>query len=247
MDDRDRFLRQILVSGVGETGQRAIARASALVVGCGALGSVVASFLTRAGVGGVTLVDPDHVESPNLHRQILFDQGDADGRRPKVDAARARLDSIHPRVSVRARICRFDRDNAEELVSDADVVVDGTDNFDTRYLINEVCVRQGKPWVYGGVVGASGMSMTVVPERSPCLRCVFPEPPDPGVGRTPERDGVFGPVVGVIGSFEAAEALKLLVGAEPSAGLLQVDLWTGFAQRLELGARRPDCETCGAR
>jgi molybdopterin-synthase adenylyltransferase len=242
-----RFLRQMLVEGVGEQGQSAIVRARIVIVGCGALGSVIASFLVRAGVGHVTLIDPDRVESSNLHRQILFDEDDAVAGRAKVDAARARLSNVHPTVHVEAIVGSFDAGNADGLIGEADVVVDGTDNFTTRYEINDACVRLGKPWIYGGVVGASGMSMTVIPRRTACLRCVFPEAPVPGVGRSPERDGVFGPIVGVIGAVEAAEALKLIVGAQPARGLAQVDLWEGAMSRLDVGGPRPDCETCGHR
>jgi molybdopterin/thiamine biosynthesis adenylyltransferase len=245
MVDEQRFLRQMLVSGVGEAGQRAIGRGRVLVVGCGALGSVIASFLVRAGVGVVRLVDPDRVEVCNLHRQILFDEQDASEGRAKAEAAVARLERVHPSVRIEALLTRLDGSNAEDLIRHVDVVADGTDNFETRYLINEACVRLGVPWVYGGVVGMTGMSMTVVPHCTPCLRCVFPEAPRPGVGSAPERDGVFGPVVGVVGSLEAGEVLKLLVGGEPSHGLARVDLSDGTLARLNLGGRRADCETCG--
>lgn len=243
--DPGRFERQMRVAGVGEKGQLAIARATVVVVGCGALGSVIASFLVRAGVGRVRLVDPDRVESGNLHRQILFDEADARAGRTKVDAALARLTAVHPAVHVEAIERRFEPGSAKALLAGADVVLDGTDNFPTRYHINEACVQLAIPWVYGGVVAASGMTMTIVPHRTPCLRCVFPEAPAEGVGRAPQRDGVLGPVVGVVGSLQAAEALKLIVGAEPSAGLAQVDLWTGDLRRLDLGGRRPDCTVCG--
>ncbi len=244
--DEQRFLRQMLVSGIGEAGQRAIGRGRVLVVGCGALGSVIASFLVRAGVGAIRLVDPDRVELGNLHRQILFDERDATEGRTKVEAAVARLGRVHPSVRIESLLARLDENNVDDLIRHADVVADATDNFETRYLINEACVRLGVPWVYGGVVGMTGMSMVVVPHRTPCLRCVFPEAPQPGVGRAPDRDGVFGPVVGVVGSLEAGEVLKLLVGSEPSLGLARVDFSDGTLARLHLGERRPDCETCGS-
>lgn len=225
----DRFHRQVLVAGIGREGQRAIERAKVMVVGCGALGSVAASFLVRAGVGHIVLVDPDYVEATNLHRQILFDAEDI--TQAKADVACARLKRVHPSVTIEARVQRLGAGNASELFQGIDVVVDGTDNFATRYEINETCMVMGKPWIYGGVLGALGLSMTIVPGKTPCLRCVFPEAPK--VDRTPE--GVFGPVVGVVGSLEASETLKLILGIEPAKGLARVDLWSGTVVRLDMG------------
>lgn len=242
-----RFGRQVMVDGIGHTGQQAIQRARVLVVGCGALGNVIASFLARAGVGDLTLVDPDRVQADNLHRQTLFDDEDALVGRSKAEKAASLLRGVHPGIQrIVARQDRVDETNAKSFIEGMDVVVDATDNFATRYQINDVCVGLGKPWIYGGVVGATGMSMVIRPKRSPCLRCVFPEPPAPGVARSPETDGVFGPVVGVIGSVQAAEALKLIVGADPSTGLLHVDLWSGSMSRLDVGGPRGDCEACGS-
>jgi len=244
MPDEERFFRQMRVSGIGPEGQAALSKSRVLVVGCGALGSVLASFIVRAGVGTVHLVDDDWVELSNLYRQILFDQEDALQRRDKALVVASKLSLVHPFVTVKAHRIRLLDDNIDALVGGVDVVVDGTDNFETRYRINDTCVRLGIPWVYGGVLGMTGMSMTVVPGQTPCLRCVFPSVAGAQDGPTPEREGVFGPVVGVVASLQAAEALKLLMGHPPSAGLARVDLMEGSLSRLDLGGRRPDC-SCG--
>ncbi len=167
---------------------------------------MVATFLVRAEVGWVRLIDPNHVDQGNVHRQLLFDQADALGCRAKAEVACRRLNAAHPSVQVEAKVQRFAASNAQALLFDAEVVVDGTDNFGLRYEISDVGARLGKPWVWVGVVGATGLSMVVVPGESPCLRCVFPQAPDLAVSQLPEEDGGFGPIISVIGIHAGVEA-----------------------------------------
>lgn len=254
----ERYHRQALLREIGEEGQRRIAAGHALIVGCGALGTVAAELLARAGVGTLTLVDRDIVETTNLQRQVLFDERDANEGVPKAEAARRRLREINSGIEVRAVVEDFSCRNTERVLAEADgaaavgAIVDGTDNFETRYLINDLAVRHGRAWVYGAAVGMTGMSMTVVPGTTACLRCAFEEPPGVGsaAGATCDTVGVFSPVTAVVASVQAGEALKVLAGRADAAGrgLLTIDGWGGEHRRVELaGAKRDDCPCCGLR
>ncbi|MBL8745966.1 MAG: ThiF family adenylyltransferase [Phycisphaerae bacterium] len=256
MPDISRYHRQALLREIGEAGQRRLLSSHALVIGCGALGTVSAEILVRAGVGRVTVVDRDVVEATNLQRQFLFDESDARAGLPKAEAARRRLSSINSEVKVRGVVRDFTSGSAEGLATEGGgvgVIVDGTDNFEARYLMNDVSVKTGTPWVYGAAVGMTGMSMTVVPGVTGCLRCLFEEPPESGsaaASETCETVGVFGAVTALIGSVQAGEALKILaVGRDAAApGLLSVDAWTGVVRRIGTGGvRRSDCPCCGGR
>lgn len=243
----ERYARQMRVAALGPDGQRRLAEAHALVVGCGALGSVASSFLVRAGVGRVTLVDRDVVEEGNLHRQILFDEHDAANGTPKAVAAAARLSRANSQVQVHALVADVTAANVGALVEQVDVVVDGTDNFATRYLINDACVKLKKPWVYGGVIATTGMVLRVVPSVTPCFRCLFPQPPGPAQAPTCETAGVLGPVVGVVGALQASEAMRLLAGATArDAALVSIDVWDLRATRVAVGEPEPACRACGA-
>lgn len=256
--DISRYHRQTLLREIGESGQRRLAASHAMVIGCGALGTVSAEILVRAGVGCVTLVDRDVVELTNLQRQMLFDEADAREGLPKAEAARRRLGAINSELCVRARVTDFTSANAEKLIEQAaacpalGVIVDGTDNFETRYLINDLAVKHGVPWVYGAAVGMSGMSMTIVPGVTPCLRCAFEEPPEAGsaaASATCDTVGVFSPVTAIVGSVQAGEALKILAGRADAVapGLLTIDGWSGAMRRVDLATARPDCPCCGRR
>ena len=234
---------QMLVQEIGPEGQLRLGRGKVLLVGCGGLGSMVASLLVRAGVGQLTVLDPDRVELSNLGRQILYDEDDVAANRPKVEAARDRLARVNSGVKLRCLVERFSEQNAEELVAGADLVVDGSDNFEARYLINDTCVRLNTPWIYGGVVATSGMRLTVVPGQGPCLRCLFPAPPEPDALPHPRTHGVIGPLPNLVASLQATEAIKLLVGAPPSAGLLTLDIWEGRFQQIQVAAD-PTCPVC---
>jgi adenylyltransferase/sulfurtransferase len=216
------------------------------VVGCGALGSVLSEMLVRAGVGSLRVVDRDFVEESNLQRQSLFDESDVERALPKAVAAAARLRAINSEVEVEGVVRDLAADNALELLAGADLVLDGTDNFETRFLLNDLAVREGFPWVYGACVAAYGIALLVRPGRTPCLRCLLEEMPAPGSGPTCDTAGVVAPVVHVVAGVQAAEALKLLVGDEASLlqGVFTADLWQGRFDVLDLSRRAPSCPAC---
>lgn len=247
MTDTPRYHRQMLLEGIGEAGQRSLRDSTALLVGCGALGTVIAELLTRAGVGRLRIVDRDLVELTNLQRQVLFDESDAREGLPKAEAARRRLACINSEIVIEPVVADFNSTNAERLARDTDAIVDGTDNFETRYLLNDLAVKLAKPYVYGGAVGTRGMVYTVMPHR-PCLRCVF-DVPAGGNRETCDTVGVLGPVAAMIASIESAEAIKLLSGNADrvSPDLLSVDLWSNTIRRIDPGSADPQCPCCGLR
>ncbi len=241
-----RYARQTIYPGIGEAGQRALLAARVTIIGVGATGSVLANHLTRAGVGHLRLVDRDFVELNNLQRQLLYDEDDVAGMLPKAVAAARKLRRINSTIQIEEIVTDVTPANVESLVADADLVLDGTDNFATRYLINDVCIKLGKPWVYCGVIGAYGMTMTIRPHVTPCLRCIMGEMPAPGTVPTCDTAGVIGPIVALMGSLAAAEAIKLIVGnGVLNAGMIHVDLWEDSFDRFDLGGPRGDCPACG--
>lgn len=249
----------MLLPGFGAAGQQRLLAAHATVVGVGALGCAAADMLARAGVGRITLIDRDVVELTNLQRQTLFDESDAAEGLPKAEAARRRLSRINSRIGVVAEVADLTARNAERLLSPRSggpaVLLDGTDNFETRYLLNDISVRHGIPYVYGGAVGTRGLQMAVIPPPDssgqrrvrPCLRCVFEDPPAPGTAPTCDTAGVLGPVIASVAAAQAADAIRVLLGLgdQVPAGLLEIDLWEGVHRRLNVGAARPDCPCCG--
>jgi adenylyltransferase/sulfurtransferase len=241
-----RYARQELFSGIGRAGQERIRSARVLVVGCGALGSALAETMVRAGVGSLTVVDRDFVEATNLQRQSLFDEEDATLARPKAVAAEARLRRINSEVAVRGLVADVDAARAGRLVGEVDIVLDGTDNFETRYVLNDVCLRAGVPWVYGACVAAHGAALAIRPGKTPCLRCVLGERPAAGAAETCDTAGVVAPIVQVVAGIQAAEALKLLAGRFEALlnGLVTVDLWTGTFDVTGFAARAPWCPSC---
>lgn len=247
----DRYHRQSLLGVIGEAGQTRLAGSHALVVGCGALGTVSAEWLVRAGVGRVTLVDRDVVEATNLQRQVLFDEADAAAGIPKAEAARRRLIAINSGVEVRAEVADFNHANARRLAGEGvGVIVDGTDNFETRYLLNDLAVERGVAYVYAGVVGTGGTGMVVRPGVGACLRCLFPEMPAAGTTATCDTVGVLGPLVGMVASWQAIEALKVLLGdaGAVSGGLWTWEAWVNEARCVDVSsARDSDCVCCGRR
>ncbi len=245
-----RYARQIRYSAIGRDGQRRLGEARVAIVGVGALGCVAANHLARAGVGQLTLIDRDVVDLSNLQRQMLYDESDALAGKPKAAAAAERLALINRDIAVDARIAHLGADNAESLLREADLIIDGSDNFSVRYLMNEISVKHGIPWIYGGAVGSSGMTMTVLPNETPCLSCLFPEPPGGGALDTCETAGVLAPIIDTISSLQAMEAIKLLSGNHQAlhGSLLQIDLWHSQWQSLSIrDARRPNCPVCGER
>ncbi len=247
-DPLARYIRQIRYAPLGYEGQRRLMAGRALVCGCGALGSMLASWLVRAGVGLVRIVDRDLVETTNLQRQVLFDEEDVARQLPKAIAAAEKLRRVNSQVTIEPVVADVGPANVQSLCEGIDVIVDGTDNFETRFLLNDVAVKQGIPWVYGGCLGAEGQTMTIVPGRTPCLRCLLQECPPPGTLPTCDVAGILGPTVGVIASLQALEAIKLLSGhAEAiSQSLTVVELWDGTIRQVNVASLRDqvDCPTC---
>src|SRR5437660_12161976 len=232
----ERYSRQMRFFGIGEAGQRKLVESHVTLCGCGALGTVLANILVRAGVGHLRLVDRDFIETSNLQRQVLFDEHDVSESLPKAEAAARKLGAINSEVHVEPVVTDIDRTNILDLVQDADLILDGTDNFEIRYLINDVAVRCNKPWVYGGCIGSHGQTMTILPGETPCLRCVFEAAPAPGEAGTCETAGVLAPVVNIVASFQAAEALKLLIGKREQINrdLIYVDVWENQFRRIKI-------------
>jgi adenylyltransferase/sulfurtransferase len=245
---QERYSRQVLFEGIGEEGQRRLLEGTAVVVGCGALGAMQIETLARAGVGRLRLVDRDVVEPSNLHRQVLYTEEDAAEGLPKAIAAERRVRAVNSDVRVEGIVEDVRAANVERLLAGADVVLDATDNFETRFLLNDAAVKLGVPWIYGAVVGGGGLTMTIRPGVTPCLRCVFEEMPPPGSGPTCDTAGVVLPAVAVVASIQAAEALKLLSGRPEllHGGLVQADVWETRFTRIGLeGLReRGDCPAC---
>lgn len=245
----ERYSRQILFSGLGATGQARLAQSHAVIIGCGALGTMQAEMLARAGVQRLRIVDRDFIEASNLHRQIMFEERDVADRLPKAIAAQNRIARINSDIAVDARVVDVNYTNVEELIRDADVVLDGLDNFEARYVLNDAAVKLGKTWVYGAAVGSYGVQMTVLPTNTPCLRCVFPEAPPPGTTPTCDTAGVILPIIATIASYQVTEALKILTGQRDKlhGKLLQFELWNHRIAHLNLGAPDPHCRTCAQR
>jgi adenylyltransferase/sulfurtransferase len=243
-----RYSRQQRFSGIGEAGQGRLRTARVAVIGCGGLGSTVITLLARAGIGSLVIVDRDVVEYSNLHRQLLYDEADAEATAPKAIAAAAAIGRINSDVRVRAVVADVTPGSVESIVEDALVVVDATDNLQTRYLINDACVRAGIPWVYGGAVGSAGMAMTIVPGRTPCFRCLFPDPPPAGGVDSCDTVGVLASNVVTVAAYQWTEAVKLIVGAreQVTSGLVTLDVWTGDHDVVSGIQRRPDCRCCAA-
>jgi molybdopterin/thiamine biosynthesis adenylyltransferase len=240
-----RYAKQFMFGGIGSAGQGRILRSHVTVVGLGALGTVIAEQLARAGVGHLRLIDRDFVELSNLQRQTLFQEQDARERLPKAVAAATRLQSINSEIEIKPVIADVTPRNVEQLLAGSDVVLDGTDNLETRFLINDVCIKLNIPWVYGGALGAMGSTMTIVPGRTACLRCLIDHAPPPGVMASCDTEGVLAAVTGVVASVECAEALKLLTGHTPQGGLLNIDVWERDFREVEVERRR-DCPACVA-
>jgi len=246
--NEDRYSRQILFEGIGDEGQARLARSKVVIIGCGALGAIQAETLARAGVGHLVLVDRDFVEESNLQRQIMFEESDAASRIPKAVAAASRLARVNSDIHVEAIVSDVNFENIEEIIAGANIVMDGTDNFETRFLINDACAKSKIPWVYGAAVGAYGLTMTIVPDGSPCLRCVLEAMPEPGSGPTCDTAGVIMPIVTTIASIQSIEALKLLTGQidKLHRSLISINLWDFQFNRLDLSSvdKRTDCPVC---
>jgi molybdopterin/thiamine biosynthesis adenylyltransferase len=242
----ERYSRQMILPGWGQEGQARLAAKTAAVVGCGALGSHIASHLARAGVGRLVLADRDFVELHNLPRQALYTEADAAEGVPKAVAAARRLRQITSLVEIEEHVVDVNADTVESLIAGADLVLDGADNFEVRYLVNEACVKHGIPWIYGGVLGTYGLTAAILPGDTPCLRCLLGPMPPPGSVPTCETAGVLGPAVAVIAALEATEGLKILLDRRDALhrSLLMVDVWSGDFERAETQKGKTPCPVC---
>lgn len=259
--DLARYHRQMLLPGIGEEGQRRLLGSTAFVVGCGALGTVIANMLARAGVGHLVIADRDFIELTNLQRQVLFDEDDVRDAIPKAEAAKRKIARINSQVKVTAIVDDINHTNIEKHARDADILVDGVDNFETRYLANDLAVKRGVPYIYGGAVGTVGAAFPVLPhtpggdtpwERAgratPCLRCIFEQAPPPGVNPTCDTAGVLGPVVSIISNYQVVETIKVLTGnyAAVMPTMLHVDVWTNVIRQFKVAKAYDvgDCVCC---
>ena len=243
----ERFSRQIRYAPFGPEGQEHLAVATAVIVGCGALGTVAATILARAGIGNLRLIDRDFVEESNLQRQVLYTEEDAANRMPKAEAARRHLLRANSGIVIEACVTDLNPENAADLLH-ADAILDATDNFETRYLINDYSVRESIPWIYGAAIGAYGIAMPVLPNDGPCFRCIYPDPPS-GAQPTCETAGILGPVTSLIASIQAMEAIKILSGhrAAVRRKIFTADLWTGPIREASQPDRSLDCPACAHR
>jgi molybdopterin/thiamine biosynthesis adenylyltransferase len=246
-DDQERYSRQILFPGIGQAGQARIQNATVSIVGCGALGSFQAEALARAGVGRLRLIDRDYVDYTNLQRQWLYDETDARNESPKAIAAARRLHQINRHVLTEPLVTDLSPSNAEELIARSDLILDGTDNLETRYLLNDLSVKLNIPWIYGAAVASYGVVMPILPERGPCFACLYADPPA-GVQPACDVNGVLAAATASVASLQVAIALRLLVASEPFVCHIQtLDVWTGAFRQVSAGPRDPSCRVCAAR
>jgi adenylyltransferase/sulfurtransferase len=250
-DSLARYARQMRYPPIGVEGQKKLLASRALVVGCGALGSVIANTLARAGVGKLRLVDRDFLELNNLQRQVLYDEADVAAGLPKAIVAKERLSKINSQIEIEAHVADVEHTNIVKLCEGVDCIVDGTDNFETRFLINDAALKLRLPWVYGGCIGAEGQTLTILPGETPCLRCLMPEPPPPGSTPTCDSAGILGTIIGVVASMQANEALKILSGHREAISRTWnvFDLWDNTARQIKLDSfeAQKDCPACSGR
>ncbi|MEM7342946.1 MAG: ThiF family adenylyltransferase [Chloroflexota bacterium] len=241
----DRYLRQTIFPGIGLEGQQKLLDAYVVIIGCGATGTVIANHLARTGVGRLRIVDRDFIELNNLQRQLLFDEHDLANHLPKAVAAERKLQAINSEITVEGVVSDVNAENIEALIEGATLVMDGTDNFETRYIINDACVKHNLPWIYTGAVSTYGMSQTIIPGDTACLRCLFEDVPAPGTSATCDTAGVVGPVVSAAASISATEAIKLIVGqGELNRGIIHLDLWYNSFEPFNNNGPRDGCPAC---
>lgn len=242
----DRYSRQILFTPIGKQGQEKLLASRVTMIGCGALGTGLANNLARAGVGFMRIVDRDFIEMNNLQRQLLFDETDVQENLPKAVAGANRITKINSDIKTEPIVADVNYTNVEEFIKDVDIVLDGTDNFETRFLLNDACVKHGKTWIYGGCVGSYGLVMVVIPGQTACVRCVFENAPPPGVAPTCDTAGVLNTIASIISSYQSTEAIKILTGnmAAVNKNLLSIDIWSNQFMQLKT-AKNADCPVCG--
>jgi adenylyltransferase/sulfurtransferase len=241
----DRYSRQVLFPEIGEEGQKKLGNSSVIIIGCGALGTIIATSLVRAGVGKIRIVDRDFIEYHNLQRQVLFDEEDIRNNLPKAIAAEQHLKKVNSSIEIEGVVADVNHANIERLITGADLVLDALDNLETRFLINDVALKHSIPWIYGAVISSQGMSMTVLPHETACFRCLVPSPTNRGLALTCDTAGVISPAPFIIGSLQTAEAMKILVGAKKAINrdLVMIDVWENSFHRLKINPR-PDCPAC---
>ncbi|HHT9128089.1 MAG TPA: ThiF family adenylyltransferase [Candidatus Wujingus californicus] len=244
----NRYARQILFYGIGETGQKTLREKSAAIVGCGALGCTSANLLVRSGLEYLKIIDRDFIEESNLQRQSLFDEEDINKNLPKAIAAQNKLEKINPHVRIKAFVTDLNPSNINNILKNTDIIIDGTDNFETRFLLNDFCLKNCIPWIYGACIGSIGMTMNIIPSETPCLRCVLEDIPPFGTIETCDTAGIIAPIACLIASVQVTEALKILTGNFDalSKGLLKIDLWRNEIKRLHIEdiREKSDCVTC---
>ncbi|MGA3213466.1 MAG: ThiF family adenylyltransferase [Terriglobales bacterium] len=248
ISSEERYSRQVLFSGIGPEGQQRLREGRIAIVGCGATGSAIASLLARAGVGSIRIIDRDYIEPSNLQRQNLFDESDAAQSLPKAIAAANKLSSFNSDIEVEPQVADLTPANIGDLLAGRDLVLDGTDNFETRYLINDYAVKNGTPWIYSAAVGSYGITMNILPGETACLACIFPESPR-GTLETCETAGILNSAVNAVASVAATEALKLLVNARAQLRhtLFSHDVWSNNRAEVDSSRPRPECRCCGQR
>ena len=244
----ERYSRQILFQHISKNRQKILMNSTVAVIGCGALGTVSSSYLVRAGIGQLRIIDRDFIEENNLQRQILFDENDISENLPKAIAAQRKLQKINNKVKVEGIVTDVNYSNIDELTKDVDIIIDGTDNFETRFLINDFCIKNSVPWVYGACIGSRGVVMNIIPSRTPCLRCVFETMPQIGSFPTCDTAGIIGPIAGIIASFQVTEAIKILIKdyASVNKNLLEIDVWETKLRQIDISELKDinNCQTC---
>ncbi len=246
LEPDERYSRQVLFAGIGNEGQRKLTSSRTAIVGCGATGSTIASLLARAGIGTIRIIDRDYVEASNLQRQSVFDEADAAQSLPKAIAAARKLTAFNSQVTTDPQVADLTPGNIGSLLDDTQLILDGTDNFETRYLINDYAVKNNLPWIYTGAVGSYGVTLNILPGTTACLNCIFPSPPKAAL-ETCETAGILNTVVNVAASYAANEAIKILVGAQDRVrrSLLSFDLWRNEWAEVSANKPRPGCIACG--
>jgi adenylyltransferase/sulfurtransferase len=242
-----RYSRQVLFNGIGEEGQTRIMQSRVVIVGCGALGAMQASFLTRAGVGTLRIIDRDFVDESNLHRQILFDEQDARNALAKASASEKKLLGVNSLVKLEGVVDEVNASTVDRLLGGFDLIMDASDNFEVRFLINEYAVKNNVPWIYGACVGSYGLTFPIIPGESACLRCVYESAPPPGITPTCDTAGIIGPIVGAIASIQVAEAMKFLSGARDRVRrkITTIDMWENRHSAIDMPQPFADCACCG--
>lgn len=244
----ERYARQILFYGIGREGQKILEEKTAVLVGCGALGCTSANLLVRSGIKCLKIVDRDFIEESNLQRQSLFDEEDISKNLPKAVAAQKKLQKVNSQIQIEAIVADLSPSTLESVLKNANVVIDGTDNFETRFLINDYCVKEGIPWIYGACIGSIGLTMNIIPSKTPCLRCVLESIPPVGATETCDTEGIIAPIASMIASIQAAEALKILTENYDALnkGLVKIDLWHNEIKKLHTEdiREKSDCITC---